>query len=92
MNLAKLHLHWGASKHKGKSYRSDSLARAYRDDTGKNCKEIVLKLGKLSNEEVEQWRNILPSAKDPKTFFTTTNDISVCGHFASDSRLNRMPA
>lgn len=81
MNLAKLHLHWGSSKHKGKSYRSYSLARAYRDENGKNCKEIVLKLCKLSGDEIDNWRNFLRSAKDPKAFFTTADNIIVSKHF-----------
>lgn len=81
MDLSKLHLHWGSCLSKGKRYRSYSLARAYRED-GKNRKEIVLSLGKLSDEEVEHWRNFLRSAKDPSGFFTTANDIVVSGHFA----------
>jgi transposase len=81
MDLPKLHLHCGSSKYKGKSYRSYSLARAYRDENGKKCKEIVLKLGKLSDDEVDNWRNFLRSVKDPKAFFTTTDNIIVSKHF-----------
>ncbi len=32
MDLAELHLHWRASQYKGKSYRSYSLARGYREN------------------------------------------------------------
>src|SRR5262245_47289513 len=81
MDLSKLHLHWGSCLHKGKRYRSYSLARAYRED-GKNKKEIVLTLGKLTEEEVQHWRDFIRSAKDPKVFFTTTQDIIVTKHFA----------
>lgn len=81
MDLTKLHLHWRASQHKGKSYRSYSLARAYREN-GKNRKEIVLKLGKLSNQEVEYWRDFLRTAKDSRAFFTTTEDIVINQHLA----------
>src|SRR3990167_868548 len=81
MDLSKLHLHWGSRLHKGTRYRSYSLARAYRED-GKNKKEIVLSLGKLSDDEVVHWQNFLRSAKDPATFFTTTDDIVVSEHFA----------
>ena len=81
MDLTALHLHWGASQHKGIQYRSYSLARAYRED-GKNRKEIVLKLGKLTEQEVEHWQNFLRTAKDKSTFFTTANDIVVSEHFA----------
>jgi len=50
MDLEKLHLHWGESQYQGKTYRSYSLARAYRED-GKNRKETVVKLGILSDRE-----------------------------------------
>jgi hypothetical protein len=81
MDLSKLHLHWGASQHKDNRYRSYSLARAYRED-GKNRKEIVLKLGKLSEQEVKQWQDVLWVAKTPNAFFTTTDDIIVLKHLA----------
>ncbi len=81
MDLTKLHLHWGASQHKGKSYRSYSLACAYREN-GKNRKKIVLKLGKLSDQEAEYWRDFLRTAKDSRAFFTTTEDIVINQHLA----------
>lgn len=81
MNLAKLHLHWGTSQYKGKRYRSYSLARAYRKN-GKNAKEIVLKLGKLSEAEVAQWRQLLSVFKTPGAFVTTLEDIIVTRHYA----------
>lgn len=55
MDLSKLHIHWRTSKYKGKTYKSYSLARAYRKD-GKNRKEIVLPLGKLSEEDLKRWK------------------------------------
>ena len=67
MDLAKLHLHWRVSQYKGKSYRSYSLARAYREQ-GKNRKEIVIKLGKLSDTEVQRWRSLLQAIKKPGHF------------------------
>ncbi len=81
MDLADLHLHWRASQHKGNVYRSYSLARAYRKD-GKNRKEIIIKLGKLSDKEAEKWRNLLKTIKKPASFFTTCDDIVVTDHFA----------
>ena len=81
MDLANLHLHWRASKHKEKSYRSYSLARAYRKD-GKNRKEICVKLGKLSDEAANRWRVLLKTIKNPDAFVTTCNDIAVTNHFA----------
>lgn len=62
MDLKKLHLHWGACKRGRKIHKSYSLARAYRQD-GKNRRENVLKLGKLTDEEAEQWRQLLQAAK-----------------------------
>ncbi len=81
MDLAKLHLHWRISRHKEKAYRSYSLARAYREN-GKNRKEIVIKLGKLSEEAVQRWQNLLKMLKKPNTFLTTCDDIVVTNHFA----------
>ena len=54
MNFRELHLHWGESKYKGKTYRSYSLARAYREN-GKNRKKIICKLGKLTDEDADNW-------------------------------------
>lgn len=76
MDLSELHLNWGACRHKGKVYKSYSLARSYRED-GKNRKEIVCKLGKLSDEAVEQWRTILSNFKNPDTCLTNLNNVVV---------------
>lgn len=81
MDLTHLHLHWGQSNYKGKTYRSYSLARAFRQD-GKSRKEIVLKLGKLSDEEAAKWHNLLEALKGNDSFVTTLNDIVVTEHFA----------
>ena len=80
MDLAKVHLHWRVSRHKDKTYRSYSLARAYRED-GKNRKEIVLKLGKLSDPEADLWRKVLKTIKNPDAFLATCDDIVVTDHF-----------
>ena len=81
MDLAKLHLHWRTSHYKGNSYRSYSLARAYREH-GKNRKEIVLKLGRLSNDEAQRWRSLLQTVKKPGAFLTTLDDLVVTRHYA----------
>jgi hypothetical protein len=81
MDLTKLHLHWRVSYHNGKSYRSYSLARAYREN-GKQRKEIVLKLGKLSDGEVAKWRNVLQLFKKPDTFLTTLSDLVVTDRYS----------
>ncbi len=81
MDLAKLHLHWRVSRHNEKAYRSYSLARAYREN-GKNRKEILIKLGKLSDEAAQRWRNLLKALKKPNTFLSTCDDIVVTNRFA----------
>ncbi len=58
MYFRELHLHWGQCKYKGKTYRSYSLARAYRKD-GKNRKKIICSLGKLTEEEATNWQVLL---------------------------------
>jgi len=81
MDISKLHLHWRASKHKGKEYRSYSLALSYRKD-GKNLKRIAVKLGKLSDDEAGKWRDLLKTIKEPNVFMTTVDDIVVTNHYS----------
>lgn len=81
MDLSKLHLHWRESQYQGKTYRSYSLAHAYRED-GKNRKEIVVKLGKLSEKDADRWRDILQMIKKPDAFLTTVDDIVVADHYS----------
>jgi transposase len=81
IELRTLHLHWRVSHYKGKSYRSYSLARSYRHH-GTNRKDIVFKLGKLSEEEAQRWRELLQAAKTPHTFLTTLHDLAVTHRYA----------
>jgi hypothetical protein len=81
VDLARLHLHWRVSRYKGKSYRSYSLARAYREQ-GKNRKEIVLKLGKLTDAEAQRWRGLLHAIKKPGVLLTSLDDLVVTRHYA----------
>lgn len=81
MDLEKLHLHWGESQYQGKTYRSYSLARAYRED-GKNRKETVVKLGKLSDREANRWRDILQMVRNPDAFMTTADDLVVMNRYS----------
>src|ERR1700704_5772637 len=81
IDLKALHLHWRVSHYKGTTYRSYSLAHAYRHN-GTNRKDIVLKLGKLSDEEAGRWRELLQAAKTPHTFFTTLHDLTVTHRYA----------
>ena len=82
MDLTKLHLHWRVGKRGKTEYRSYSLARAYREG-GKNKKEIVVKLGKLSEGEAEQWRVTLRTAKNPNAILDNSSDtVSVISNRA----------
>lgn len=81
MDLEKLHLHWRVSQYQGNAYRSYSLARSIRQD-GKNRKEIVLKLGKLSEDEVMKWQTFLQFVKRPHSILTTISDIIVTHHYS----------
>lgn len=81
MDLSQLHLHWGESRYKGNNYRTYSLARPYREN-GKNRKQVVMKLGKLTDEEANRWRELLKAFKKPGAFLTTLEDIIVTEHYA----------
>jgi len=81
MKLSDLHLNWGARRQNGKEYRSYSLARSFREN-GKNKKTIVLKLGKLSDDELNKWKELLYASKQPDAILTTADDLSVSNHFA----------
>ena len=81
MDIAKLHLHWRASNYKGQTYRSYSLALPYRKD-GKNRKDIIVKLGRLSEEEADRWRAVLKAMKKPDAFLATADDIIVTRRYA----------
>jgi len=81
MDLEKLHLHWRVSQYQGNAYRSYSLARSIRQD-GKNRKEIVLKLGKLSEDEVMKWQTFLQFVKRPHSILTTISNIIVTHHYS----------
>lgn len=81
MKLSDLHLNWGARRQNGKEYRSYSLARSFREN-GKNKKIIVLKLGKLSDDELNKWKELLYASKQSNAILTTADDLSVSNHFA----------
>lgn len=81
MDLSKLHLHWRPRRRGKKVYKSFSLARAYWQD-GKNKKEIVLKLGVLSDEEAERWRMTLKAFKNPDMPIGTKDNLIVISNHA----------
>ena len=74
LDISKTHLHWGACKQDGKEYRSYSLARSFRKN-GKVHKEIVLKLGKLSDKDVLHWKMLLKSLKGNHPDLVSIQDI-----------------
>lgn len=74
MDLSLLHLHWTARKKQGKEYRVYSLARSVRND-GKVRKQIIFKLGKLTADEISQWRQVLHNLKKPSKTGATINNM-----------------
>jgi len=82
MDLAKLHLHWRPRKRGNKVHKSYSLARSLWEN-GKNRKEIVLKLGSLTEEEAEHWRLALRAAKNPSILTNQSQEeISIISNHA----------
>lgn len=81
MDLSKLHLHWRPRTRDGKVYKSYSLAKALWEN-GKNRKEIVLKLGPLSDEEAERWRLTLRALKNPSMLTADQKDIAIIANRA----------
>ena len=80
MDISKTHLHWRVSHYNGKSYKSYSLARSVRVD-GKNRKEILLPLGKLTDQEADKWRKVLQQLKG-KGGSASIHDIIVNANYA----------
>lgn len=80
MDISQLHLHWGGSSYGGKKYKTYSLARSYRLN-GKNRKEVVIKLGKLTDLEIRNWKKLLQVLKNPSSVITTMEDIVTREHF-----------
>lgn len=81
MDLSKLHLHWRPRTRGDKVYKSYSLAKAVWEN-GKNRKEIVLKLGPLSDEEAERWRLTLRAWKNPSILTADQQDIAIISNRA----------
>lgn len=76
VDLSKLHLNWGESCYRGVKYRTYSLARSYREN-GKNRKEIVMKLGKLSDDELKHWKTALLAARHPQKLLESMENVTV---------------
>lgn len=80
MDIAQLHLHWGGSSYKGMRYKTYSLAKSYRVN-GKNGKKPVVRLGKLTDQEVRNWKKLLQIIKNPSSVITTTENIVTRKHY-----------
>lgn len=80
MDISKAHLHWRASTYKGKTYRSYSLARAVREG-GKNRKEVILPLGKLTDDEVRKWQKALKVAKGQQQDDVSLSELAVRANY-----------
>jgi len=81
LDISKTHLYWGACRQDGKEYRSYSLARSVRKN-GKVHKEIVMKLGKLSEKEVNQWKLILNALKGENSDLVPLKDLVTEANYA----------
>jgi transposase len=81
MDLTKAHLHCRISRHKSKTYKSYSIARAVRKD-GKNRREILIKLGKLSDDQAHQWKTTLDMLKGRGSRDVCLDDIAVIANYA----------
>lgn len=80
MDISQLHLHWGGSSYKGKKYKTYSLAKSYRVN-GKNRKEPVIRLGKLTDQEVRNWKKLLQILKNPSSVITTLDNLVTRKHY-----------
>jgi transposase len=67
----RLHLHSSPKKLGNATYTYFSLARSYRNEDGSPRKQVLLPLGKLSPEEIDQWKLRLSIFNnDPKEICT----------------------
>jgi transposase len=69
-----MHLTWGMNRHKGKEYRSYSIAESYRDGKAVR-KRILFHLGKLTEAQVEQIKLILKVVKSKEHVLTSIENI-----------------
>lgn len=81
VDISKTHLHWRAFRSGGKEYRSYSLARSFREN-GKVRKEIVMKLGKLSDKQVHEWKLLLNTMKGKSSNLVPMDDIVTEANYA----------
>ncbi len=71
-----MHLSYSVSKYKGNSYKSYAIAESYRE--GKKVKKrIIWKIGKLSDEQAKQVRQICKVTKNKAQLLSNFEDIVV---------------
>ena len=86
-----MHLSYKSSKYKDKVYKSYFIAESYRE--GKSVKKNVLwKLGKLTDLQALQIRCICKILTDPEVAITTIQDIVVqeCKHYGPAAVANAL--
>lgn len=81
LDISKAYLHWGARRCGGKIYKSYSLARSFRQG-GKVRKETILKLGKLSDAQVNEWRLVLKTMKGEGSSLVPVDDLVTEANYA----------
>jgi hypothetical protein len=81
LDISKAYLHWGARRSGGKIYKSYSLARSFRQG-GKVRKETILKLGKLSDAQVNEWRLVLKTMKGEGSSLVPVDDLVTEANYA----------
>ena len=86
-----MHLSYKSSKYKDKVYKSYFIAESYRD--GKSIKKNILwKLGKLTDLQAMQIKYICKVVTDPEIAITTIHDIVVqeCKHYGPAAVANAL--
>lgn len=81
LDISKAYLHWGACRSGEKVYKSYSLARSVRKD-GKIHKEIILKLGKLSDAQANEWKLVLKAMKGYGSSLVPIDDLVTEANYA----------
>ena len=71
-----MHLSYSTSSHKGKKYKSYTIAESYRD--GKTVrKRAIWRIGKLSDQQAQQIKLILKVTQSEDQVITQLKDIVV---------------
>lgn len=71
-----MHLSYSTSKYKGKTYKSYSIAESYREGK-KSLKRTIWPIGKLTDEQAEQIKQICKVLKSKEQILTQLQDLVV---------------